>query len=208
MSITNQTTTDLSSAEARRLNNKIKRGLYVTWVQIAEAYRGRIHLALGYPSWNDYLTEEFGGVRPLWVPRERRPDVVRSLRQTGMSLRAIAAAMGVTDHTVRRDLDESTAANPAVELPATVTGLDGRERPARKPTPTPTPTPAPPVRNDAAAPFWKKATDCLHIVRNLGPDHALAMTAPGKNLDDGMAAVLEAIGLLQGIAATRMRAAS
>lgn len=86
--------TDLSEAEARKLNDKIKRGLAVTWLQIAQAYRGRIHLALGYPTWNDYLTEEFGGVRPLWVAREHRPQVVHSLRATGMSLRAIASTMG------------------------------------------------------------------------------------------------------------------
>jgi DeoR/GlpR family transcriptional regulator of sugar metabolism len=39
------------------------------------------------------------------VPREDRPEMVRSLRSQEMSLRAIATAMGVSERTVRRDLD-------------------------------------------------------------------------------------------------------
>jgi hypothetical protein len=204
MSITNQPTTDLSSAEARKLNNKIKHGLYVTWVQIAEAYRGRIHLALGYPSWNDYLTEEFGGVRPLWVPRERRPNVVRALRQTGMSLRAIAATMGVTDHTVRRDLDESTAANPAVELPDTTNGLDGRNQPARRKPPTPTPPTS--SRNTTAR--FRATTEKLLLTARAAELLSLH-TTPGNDLDASMAALDQVAALVHKIkiAASQKRAA-
>jgi transposase-like protein len=49
--------------------------------------------ALGYESWDDYCTREFGTSR-LRLPREERSEVVSSLRESGLSIRAIASATG------------------------------------------------------------------------------------------------------------------
>jgi len=61
---------------------------------------------------------------------EQRREIVASLREAGHSLRAIGGAVGVDDKTVRNDL--STADLSAV--PDRVKGLDGKSRPARRPT--------------------------------------------------------------------------
>jgi ParB-like chromosome segregation protein Spo0J len=60
---------------------------------------------------------------------EQRHDVVREMRsRLRWSNVRIAAALGVSDETVRRDL---AATSPNVEVDRTV-GLDGRERPAHR----------------------------------------------------------------------------
>jgi predicted transcriptional regulator len=208
MSITNQPTTDeptaeLSETAAREITDKIKASLDVTWQLIAEAYRERAHAVLGYSSWDAYVSTEFGG-GPLWVPRGTRPEVAGSLRASGMSWRAIATAMGVTERTVRRDLDDATAANAAVEMPATVKGLDGRDQPAqRKPRPKPTAPPASP--QDEAAKFRLSAEKLLLAARALERLHLHARG--GKDLQLGVAAVRQAVETLHKIAATQERAA-
>src|SRR5690606_22018851 len=87
---------------------------------LIEAYTTRAWEALGYASWDDACRVELGAGR-IKIPRSERPEVVEAMRGAGMSTRAIAAATGVSDGTVRNDL--STAQNYA---PATVTGIDGK----------------------------------------------------------------------------------
>ena len=73
--------------------------------------------------------------KPMTV-NERREAVVQ-MRARGMSLRAIAAELGVNEATVKRDLD-STVADATVEQPDVITGRDGKKRKARKdPVPEP-----------------------------------------------------------------------
>lgn len=64
-----------------------------------------------------YCTREFGTSR-LRLPREDRAEVVASLRESGLSTRAIAAATGLSQPTVRRDLaaGESNDSPDAPEL--------------------------------------------------------------------------------------------
>lgn len=146
----------LDAAAARSLTDKIKVAVEGVWHLIEQAYTTRAWAALGYESWDDYCTREFGTSR-LRLPREERQEVVASLRESGLSTRAIASGVGVAESTVRNDL--SGAQDRA---PETITGRDGKTyQPKAKVTETtkteytvdtdtgeildePTPEPAPP----------------------------------------------------------------
>lgn len=56
-----------------------------------------------YQSWDDYCTREFGTTR-LRLPREERAEVVASLRESGLSIRAIASATNEPVMTVQNEL--------------------------------------------------------------------------------------------------------
>jgi len=114
-----------AEADAIAITAAIRSDLRAAWDKVAAAYHGRAWVPLGYDSWDDYCEAEFDGSR-IRIPREQRRDVVTSLREEGLSLRAIAAVTGQNERTIRRDL-ASPAANaaPASEQPAT-TGLDGK----------------------------------------------------------------------------------
>jgi hypothetical protein len=91
---------------------------------------------LGYATWDDYAAAEFESVRGLRMPREDRAEVVQSLRQAGLSIRAIASATGIGDKTVQRDLapvvnDYSSRAQSDEPI-AAVIGIDGKRHPAHK----------------------------------------------------------------------------
>jgi hypothetical protein len=103
----------MTAAEARALTDRIRRTMATLWDHIVEAYYGRADIALGYDSWDDYCSTEFASTR-LRIPREERRDVVYSLRESGLSIRAIASATGVSEGTVRNDL-KSGAQNYAPE---------------------------------------------------------------------------------------------
>ena len=98
---------------------------------IRAAYQGRAWSVLGYGSWDEYVTREFGNLH-LRPPLEDRQDVVLSLREVGMSTRAIASATQISEATVRRELNGSGASNDAPESRcAVVTGMDGKTYQAR-----------------------------------------------------------------------------
>jgi hypothetical protein len=124
---------DMTADEARQITEAIKAAVEQVWLLIRDAYHRRAWLALGYPTWDDYCTKEFRSA-PLMVPREERPEMVCSLRQAGLSQRAIASATGVSQSTVRDDLAELSS-DHSVPMPDKVTGLDGKKRPAQQPKP-------------------------------------------------------------------------
>jgi len=93
----------MNATDARALTDRIKVGVEAIWELIKQAYTERAWAALGYESWDDYCTREFGTAR-LRLPREERAEVVASLRESGLSQRAIASATGLSQDTVRRDL--------------------------------------------------------------------------------------------------------
>lgn len=93
----------MSKPEARRLTDCIKNAIAAAWDLIAQAYNERAWTALGYTSWDDYCTNEFGSSR-LRLPREERAEVVGSLRESGLSLRAIEAATGFSRPTIIKDI--------------------------------------------------------------------------------------------------------
>lgn len=102
--------------QARELTDRIKVAVDGTWLLIQQAYASRAWAALGYRSWDDYCTREFGTSR-LRLPREERQEVVASLREIGMSVRAIASATGQGRETIRKELagDQKWSPAPALE---------------------------------------------------------------------------------------------
>lgn len=147
----NQSTVDnrvLTAVEARRITEQIKVGVEALWELVSRAYMERAWTALGYSSWDDYCTREFGASR-LRLPREEREEVVCSLRESGLSIRAIASATGAAYDTVRKDVNQFRSPEPSGDViveepthnpyrpagPATVTGIDGKNySPSKPPT--------------------------------------------------------------------------
>lgn len=112
----------LTREEAVLLTNQIQTAITVAWDLIVRAYHGRAWDALGYKSWDAYCDGEFGHSR-LSLPAEERRERVRSLREQGLSTRAIASATGVSHTTARNDLATSGGKNLP---PEGVTGVDGK----------------------------------------------------------------------------------
>ncbi len=154
---TGEVLAEMTPDAARILTDRIKVAVEATWHLVTEAYQSRAWSALGYSSWDDYCTREFGTSR-LRLPREERQEVVASLRESGLSIRAIAAATGEGYGTVRRELEREPIGSPEAEdgsapyeapsapAPRPVTGTDGKSYPAPAPRPAPA-APARPRRN-------------------------------------------------------------
>lgn len=105
----------LGAEEARDLTNRIRQTGSVLWALIVKAFDGRVWESLGYESWDAYCDAEFDGAR-LKLPREERREVVASLREAGMSTRAIAAATGMHHSTVADDVTAGVG-NPTPQPP-------------------------------------------------------------------------------------------
>ncbi len=99
-------TKPITKKQARDLTECIKSAAALTWDLIVKAYNERAWSALGYGSWDDYCDTELSGTR-LRLPREERSEVVSSLRDSGMSLRAIQSATGVSRPTIIKDLADA-----------------------------------------------------------------------------------------------------
>ena len=110
-----------SAARARELVDTIRSSVLIARDAIVEAWRARAWIPLGYQSWQEMCETEFDGVVPR-LPAEERRELAISLRQEGMSTRGVAAAAGVSEVTVRRDV--AGASNDAPEQ--TISGLDGK----------------------------------------------------------------------------------
>lgn len=120
----------ISAQDARNLTDKIKAGTAALWELIKEAYASRAWASLGYASWDDYCTQEFGTSR-IRLPREERREVVASMREQGMSTRAIASGIGVSQDTVNRELARERNRSPESGL-SPVTGTDGKTYEGRR----------------------------------------------------------------------------
>jgi hypothetical protein len=114
---------------ARALTDDIKRDMDVVWGKVVRAYHGRADIALGYTSWDEYCVKEFGTTR-LRIPSEERAELVTSLRQAGLSYRALESATGISKSTASRIAKESTVLNGTVD--SKVTGLDQKQRDAQR----------------------------------------------------------------------------
>lgn len=141
--------TDLDANAARRLTDQIRMVTEAMWQSVVKAWEGRVWLALGYGSWDEYCSQEFGTSR-IALPREERDGVVMSLHTMGMSTRAIASATGVSKGSVSASIsragthgtDEaggevgvSGAQNWAADTPtpqARAAGEDGKQYPSRR----------------------------------------------------------------------------
>lgn len=176
----------ISATDARRITEQIKVSVEAVWHLISQAYTSRAWSVLGYPSWDDYCTREFGTSR-LRLPREERQEVVVSLRESGLSLRAIASATGDSEGTVRNAL-KSGAQNYAPEPDADpeparpITGTDGKAYPAK-----PRPSPAPAV-DDSDEPQAPMGDAEAHAEPVLDPAAAESPEADYAALNESMAA--------------------
>ncbi|MGM0782306.1 MAG: DNA-binding response regulator [Actinomycetota bacterium] len=133
----------MTADAARDLTDQIKTGMESVYHLIRAAYRGRAWQALGFGSWDEYVTREFGDLH-LRPPLEYRQDVVLSLRDAGMSTRAIASATQLSKDTVRRELNAATGANAPVVDGIPVVGMNGKTyQPTREPRPPAADTVAP-----------------------------------------------------------------
>ena len=102
---------------------------------IGEALTRRAWEVLGYASPTAYVAERFAGALGRLAPEVRRP-VVAQLSAAGMSTRAIAPVVGVSQSSVRDDIQVSRTYSPAPadvsgalpEAPAVV-GMDGKAYP-------------------------------------------------------------------------------
>lgn len=106
----------MSTAQARKAVDRARVYVEGLRIAIAEMYLGGADRALGYESWEDFVTAEFADLG-LALPRENRRVVVDSLADMGYPTRAIAAAVGVTHTTVVDDLrrKNSSSQDPTPE---------------------------------------------------------------------------------------------
>lgn len=128
---------------------------------IREAIEKRDDLALGYRSPGEYVADRFGqSLGGLGI--EVRRAVVGELTAAGLSSRAIAPVVNVSDRQVRRDVGHvSHLPTVAIECdrpaPASVTGIDGKQY--ERPTPPAKPTP------DTTPEYDNAAQACLGLTR-------------------------------------------
>jgi len=146
----------MDAAAARALTDRMKTGVAVMSELIKEAYQGRAWDALGYTSWDDYVTREFG-TGQLRIPKEERTEYVASLRESGMSVRAIASATGINRETVRQEVIAAAATGNKLSVdqegilsdllaeelitaePITIIGTNGKTYTPTAPKPEPKP---------------------------------------------------------------------
>ena len=144
---------ELSHSQARDLTDRIKVGVEAIWELIKQAYQSRAWAALGYNSWDDYCTREFGTSR-IRLPREERQEVVASMREIGMSIPAISSATGASVGTVHGTLSKLKAS----DTPAPIVGTDGKVYPASQPPRhEPEPESEPNGEDDTSTPSWEPA---------------------------------------------------
>ena len=128
-------TNELTADQAHGLVAEINTGMADVMSKIDRLYAGRGWVALGYPSWAALCAAEISVPK---LKRDERADLVLELRATGMSTRAIGAALNVDKRTVIRDLSGGAFAPPEA---APVTGIDGKSySPTQPPRPEPEPT--------------------------------------------------------------------
>lgn len=122
---------------------------------LRKAREGQIYVTLGYTSWTSYISDLFADF-DLRLPVAARRELVALMDESEMSQRAIAVAVGVSKKTIQNDLEAIAPTPPQVDTsyppdnPAmgtvgpspdvapkrdTVTGLDGKVHPKRKPAP-------------------------------------------------------------------------
>jgi transposase-like protein len=131
--------------EAQERAARIRLGItsyLTTLADIRSAWDRRDWQTLGYADWDAYLDGEFSETR-LRIPGEHRQKAISELRMAGMSTRAIASAVNLSQPTVAREVRQLSQMNQ-LEQPERVKSLDGKERPATQPQ-RERPEPVPPV---------------------------------------------------------------
>lgn len=125
---------DIREAQERAARIRLGMVSYLaTLADIRSAWDRRDWLTLGYDDWDSYLDGEFSETR-LRIPAEHRAKAITELRMAGMSTRAIAATVNLSQSTVSREVNELSQMTQ-LDQPEKVKGLDGKERPAVQPKP-------------------------------------------------------------------------
>jgi hypothetical protein len=106
---------------------------------MGRAYAGRVWLALGCTSWENYCDRELADLRTIRLIPGERVGMVEQLHGAGMSTRAIASGLGIAQSTVSRQVRQIAAwSGESSDSPAPVIGQDGKAYPReRKPLPPP-----------------------------------------------------------------------
>jgi hypothetical protein len=89
--------------KARELTDSIRADLAGAVIGMQLAREGHAHLALGYPTWHQYVIEEFGDIRELRLPVAERRALVASMCEAGASVTDIVKAIGFSRGTVQGD---------------------------------------------------------------------------------------------------------
>ena len=76
----------MTEAQARKITERIRKGLEGVWAMMLEAYEHKAHHALGYETWEDYVKAEF---------QMSRGESYRHI-DVGRTVRAIASASSVS----------------------------------------------------------------------------------------------------------------
>ena len=108
------------AATARARIDRIAAHVAASRQDIIDAHRERDWLALGYATWDELCEAEFRGAM-IGLPRGERREAVAEMTDAGMSTRAIGAALGVSEGTIRNDRGAQDYA------PTPVTGLEDRK---------------------------------------------------------------------------------
>lgn len=114
------TPNDVHASIRRAKRNLEKAAEEIVWQIEMEAWR-----TLGYTSWSAMREAEYGGAA-FMVPAKQRPELVARIRAKGLTQREVADTAGVTDATVRRDLNRQMSD----EAPESITNSRGQQRPA------------------------------------------------------------------------------
>lgn len=114
-------TVTMTEDEARRVTSRIRllagtvaENIAKLKTLIDEAKQGGAHVALGYPSWQAYISDALSD-EPLRLETQIRRELVQYLAGQGMSTRAIAPIVGADQSTVVRDRSRGDASASPVE---------------------------------------------------------------------------------------------
>jgi len=114
----------LTPAEVDQLVTDVQVSIATLRTALPKLYHGRAWVAAGLPDWETFCTTKFGGIK---FPRLDRAAAVAELDAEGMSLRAIAAGLGVGKSTIARDLAPVPhGTERIIQIPDTVDGALAR----------------------------------------------------------------------------------
>ena len=133
---------DFTREQAEQLVGDIQEQLYETAKSqkslhdlIAQAYDGRAWIALGYPAgligWNQLCQDRFTA-DAVRMTVQQRTNLILSFQEDPISNRSLAAALGVSEGTVRKAVKK---AKGAAAKPKPVVGTDGKRHSVPELTP-------------------------------------------------------------------------
>lgn len=163
---------DVDAATAARARAaRIREALVLADELLTQAWEGRDWQVLGLPSWDAYCAELLPELRRIRLTPAELTETVGAMRSRGMSVGAIASALGKGKATVHQYATRAGAA------PERVRSTDGRSFHAtRRATPRPAPA-APIVARLVALVRAEGPMTGAEVKRRTGLDHGSASAA-------------------------------